>query len=375
MPAATADSSISPDSRVSRMTRTRGRAVPRSRSRWVAARARPRASSAVRNSPATPRTLSVPNSFRAKPAALTLAELRALARLLQAGLLAFLGPGVAREEASALELATQVGVGLEQRARDAVTQRAGLRGDAAAVHAGDDVHAVLVADGLQRLADRALQGGAREVGVERLAVDRVCPVARLEDHAGDRALALAGGGVGGAGGEVDRRLGDRLVGLLLGGQGGLGLLALLVGQVGQRVLALADDVDLEVGAGDLGPHARSGRLIVLLAGGSGLRAGSGLGCLALGLDAGLGSGSRDLVGDGLLGGRLRLGLGGRLSLSLGRGGLLSLSHRLGGRGGVVLDRRGGDLGRLVGLGLRRLLGSVDGRLFRLLRGFLVSGHG
>src|SRR4051794_36805153 len=347
MPAATADSSISPDSRVSRMTRTRGRAVPRSRSRWVAARARPRASSAVRNSPATPRTLSVPNSFRAKPAALTLAELRALARLLQAGLLAFLGPGVAREEASALELATQVGVGLEQRARDAVTQRAGLRGDAAAVHAGDDVHAVLVADGLQRLADRALQGGAREVGVERLAVDRVRPVARLEDHAGDRALALAGGGVGGACGEVDRRLGDRLVGLLLGGEGGLGLLALLVGQVGQRVLALADDVDLEVGAGDLGPDARSGRLLVLLvldAGGSGLGSrlgpGSGLGGLALGLDAGLGSGSRDLVGDGLLGGRLRLGLGGLLSLSVGRRGLLSLGRR-----GLLSLGRGGPLRR------------------------------
>src|SRR3954451_17880301 len=235
-PAATADSSISPDSRVSRMTRTRGRAVPRSRSPWVAARARARASSAVRNSPATPRTPSVPNSLRATRARLPLAELRALARLLQAGLLAFLRPGVAGEEASALELAAQVGIGLEQRARDAVAQRAGLGGHAAAVHAGDDVHAVLVADGLERLADRALEGGAWEVRVEGLAVDRVRAVARLEGHSGDRRLALAGGAVGRAGGEVDGGLGDRLVGELVLLVDGLGRRLVEVLFVGRALL-------------------------------------------------------------------------------------------------------------------------------------------
>src|SRR4051794_13262313 len=168
MPAARADSSIAPDSRVSRMTSTRGRAPPISR---VAAAPSASASSAVRTSPATPRTPSVPKSMRtawtrvrAAPQ-LALAELRPLAGLLQPGLLALLDARVAREEAAALELAAQVRIGLQQRARDAVAQRAGLGADAAAVDPDDDVHAVLVADGLQRLADVAAQRGAREVGV------------------------------------------------------------------------------------------------------------------------------------------------------------------------------------------------------------------
>src|SRR5437773_7979543 len=191
------------------MTSTRGRSTPRSRAPAVAARASARASSAVRNSPATPRTPSVPNSRRAK---LTLRELRPLAGLLEPRLLALLRSRVAREEAAALELAAQVGVGLEQRARDAVAQRARLGRDPAAVHPGDDVHAVLVADRLQRLADGALQRGAREEDVQRLAVDRVGAVARLEGHARDGRLALAGRAVARGRSEVDRGLRDGLVG-------------------------------------------------------------------------------------------------------------------------------------------------------------------
>src|SRR3954447_20840488 len=179
-PAATAASSISPDSRVSRMMSTRG-CPPRSA---AAARARLSARSAVSSSPATPRTPSGPNRRRVVMRVLALAELRALARLLEAGFLALLRTRVAREEAPALEFATEVGVGLEQRARDAVAQGAGLGAHAAAVHPGDDVHPVLVADRFERLADRALQRGAREEDIERLAVDRVRPVAGLEDHAG-----------------------------------------------------------------------------------------------------------------------------------------------------------------------------------------------
>src|SRR5439155_5415299 len=101
----------------------------------------------------------------------------------EAGLLALLHPRVAREEAAALELGPQVGIGLEQRPRDPVAQRAGLRGDAAAVHGGHDVHAGLVANGLQRLADRALQRVAREEDLERTAVDHVLAGARLERDA------------------------------------------------------------------------------------------------------------------------------------------------------------------------------------------------
>src|SRR5690242_4836777 len=164
MPPARAASSISPDSRVSRMTSTRGACA----ADWsVAARPSASASSAVSRSPATPRTPSVPKSFRAKAlGGLALAELRALARLLQSGLLALLDARVARQEAAALELAAQVGIGLEQRAADAVAQRAGLGRDPAAVHAGHDVHARLVADGLERLADVALQGRPREEHLE-----------------------------------------------------------------------------------------------------------------------------------------------------------------------------------------------------------------
>src|SRR5947199_502602 len=173
-PAASAASSISPDSRVSRMISTRGRSAGACS---VTVLPSPSARSAVRTSPATPRTPSVPNSLRAIAwsAALPLAELRPLARLLQAGLLALLDAGVARQEAAALELGAQVRVGFEQRPRDAVAQRAGLRADAAAVHARDDVHAVVVADRLQRLADRTLQGRAREELFEAAAVDAVLP--------------------------------------------------------------------------------------------------------------------------------------------------------------------------------------------------------
>src|SRR3954447_17164834 len=201
-PAAIAASSISPDSRVSRMTRTCGLRALRSSS--DAARPSASARSAVNSSPATPRTPSVPKSRRATSGASALGELRALARLLEPGLLALLDARVASQEAAALELATQVRVGFEQRAGDPVTQRAGLGAHPTAVQPGDHVHAVLVADGLERLADLALERVAREVVVELLAVDRVHAGARLEDHARDRGLALAGGGVAGAGGEVDR---------------------------------------------------------------------------------------------------------------------------------------------------------------------------
>src|SRR5437868_12559923 len=131
-PAATAASSISPDARVSRMTSTRGRSepLPAARARVVAARPSASVSSAVRNSPATPRTPSVPNSRRATEEKLALRELRPLAGLLEAGLLALLRACVTREEAAALELAAQVRVGLEQRTRDAVAQRAGQIGRA-----------------------------------------------------------------------------------------------------------------------------------------------------------------------------------------------------------------------------------------------------
>ena len=129
--------------RASRPTRAcRGspaRAAPSSPLCRTTARPSASASCAVMSTPARPRTPSVPKSLRPitpslrRARRLALGELRPLARLLQAGLLALLGARVARQEAAPLELAAQVRVGLEQRARDAVAQRAGLRRDAAAV--------------------------------------------------------------------------------------------------------------------------------------------------------------------------------------------------------------------------------------------------
>src|SRR4051794_12619004 len=276
---------------------------------------------------------------RSRPRALALGELRPLAGLLEAGLLALLDARVARQEAAALELAAQVRIGVEQRAADAVAQRARLRGDAAALHAGHDVHAVRVADRLERLADVALKGRAREEDVERAAVDRVPAGARQEDHAGDRRLALAGSAIARAGAQVDRDGGDRLVGDLVG-LAGRGVLVVIV--AGERVGPLLDDVDLEVGAGDLGLDARRLGLVVLVV-------------------------LVDLLRDRLRGGRRR---GGRR-----RGGRRRGGRRRGGglRGGLV-----GRRGERVALRALLVLGRLDRRLLggrRLLAGALVDGGG
>src|SRR6185436_17037438 len=226
-------------------------------------------------------------------------------------------------------------------------QRARLGGDAAAVHAGDDVHARLVADGLERLADRPLQRGAREEHVELAAVDRVRAGARDQDDAGDRGLALARRAVARAGGQVDRDRGDRLVGDLLGvaGRRLLGVLALAAQQ---RVGALLDDVDLDVDAGDLGLDARGlvdvVLLEVLVAVGRRGRVGGGGDRVAL---------RRGLVGRRLLGGWRVLGGGRGL---LGRRGFLGRRGLLG--GGLGSGCLGGG-GLLLGGGrclLRLFLG-------------------
>src|SRR6185503_6861220 len=96
-PAARADSSIGPDSRVSRRIRNWGRSAPLS---IAAALPRRVASSAVRKVPAGPRTPSVPKNLRSATAELlALRELRLLAGLLEAGLAPLLDPRVASEEA------------------------------------------------------------------------------------------------------------------------------------------------------------------------------------------------------------------------------------------------------------------------------------
>src|SRR5437660_2066599 len=133
-PRANASSRSTPDARVSRPTKTFDAPV-----HVAAARPRRSTSSGVRNSPTTPRTPSVPKYFLAMGAALALAELRRLARLVQAGLLALHHARVAREEAGALQRHAKLGVDLDERAGDAVAHRAGLAGRPAAVHADAQV--------------------------------------------------------------------------------------------------------------------------------------------------------------------------------------------------------------------------------------------
>ena len=81
---------------------------------------------------------------------LALAELRRLARLVQAGLLALDLARVAREEALALERHAQLGIRLDERTGDPVPDGPGLAADAAAVHAYAQVVAALGIGSLER---------------------------------------------------------------------------------------------------------------------------------------------------------------------------------------------------------------------------------
>src|SRR5258708_6209031 len=128
-----------------------------------------------------------------RSAASALAVLEALAGAGLPVLLALLLAGVAREEARALDRATLLGVERDERARDAVAHRLGLRGLAAARARGPDVELVLRFDELERLAEHHARGLALEVVVDRKPVDDDGAVAGLEPDARDGGLSLAGG--------------------------------------------------------------------------------------------------------------------------------------------------------------------------------------
>src|SRR5262249_34655862 len=123
---------------------------------------------------------------------LPLGPLRGLAGLFQAGLLALDGPRVAGEEALALERHAQLRVGVDERPRDAVPRRASLSARTAAVEADPHVVAPLGLRDLERGGHLRAVHLAREVVLERAPVDPPAAVARPQDHARDRGLALAG---------------------------------------------------------------------------------------------------------------------------------------------------------------------------------------
>src|SRR5215213_1799137 len=185
-PRAKASSSSTPEARVSRPMKTFPAPI-----QSAAARPSRSTNSGVTSSPTTPRTPSVPKYRLATRGTLTLAELRGLAGLVEAGLLALDLAGVAGEEALPLERHAQLGVDLDERARDTVPDGSGLAARAAAVDADAEVVLAVEAGGLQRgHRERPVQQ-TREVLLDRAAVDPRLPVAGAEDDARDRCLALA----------------------------------------------------------------------------------------------------------------------------------------------------------------------------------------
>src|SRR5690349_1478687 len=134
-------------------------------------------------------------ALKAELSALT--ELRRLAGLVQAGLLALHDAGVAGEEAFALQHGPQVRVRLDERAGDSVADSAGLAARPAAVHAHAQVVRALDAGDAQRRHHLRTVGHPREVVLEVPAVEPGRPVAGAQDHARDRGLALAGAAIGG----------------------------------------------------------------------------------------------------------------------------------------------------------------------------------
>src|SRR4051794_9998542 len=133
-PRANASSSSRPEARVSRPTKTFCAPI-----HVAAARPRRSTSSGVRNSPTTPRTPSVPKYLRGTRRDLPLAELRGLARLVQAGFLPLHDACIAGEEAGALQGHAELRVDLDERTGDPVAHRAGLARRAAAVQPDAEV--------------------------------------------------------------------------------------------------------------------------------------------------------------------------------------------------------------------------------------------
>src|SRR5205085_10162807 len=120
-----------------------------------------------------------------------LGKLGRFAGLVEAGLLALDDPGVALEEAGALERLAQVGIGLDERSGDPVARGPGLAARAAAVNAHANVERPLDACDLQRRERKLAVSETRKVVLYRPPVEPRGPVAGAQDHARNRGLALA----------------------------------------------------------------------------------------------------------------------------------------------------------------------------------------
>src|SRR5664279_627388 len=175
---------------------------------------------------ASPRTPSVPKrrGMGCRSGGLPLRELRGLASLLQARLLALDDAGVTSQEAGLLEgRAVVLAVDLVERASDRETQRTGLAGRPATGDLDDHVVAAQQVEHLERVVDELPVQLVGEVLLERAAVHQVGAGAGREPRTGDRLLAPANGRAGnaqeragGLGGLLDRGLGRETLHELLG---------------------------------------------------------------------------------------------------------------------------------------------------------------
>src|ERR1700736_2566462 len=125
-------------------------------------------------------------------AALALRELRGLAGLVEPGLFALDLACIARQIPLALQRHTQLRVGVDEGAGDAVPDRAGLTARTAAVDADAQVVRALGARRLQRGGSERAVRRARGALLEGRAVHPARAVARAQDHPRDGRLALAG---------------------------------------------------------------------------------------------------------------------------------------------------------------------------------------
>ena len=125
-------------------------------------------------------------------ACLSLGELGRTSRRFETVLLSFLPSRVSREETGLLEKGTVAVVREEKRAGNAVTDRAGLAGDAAAVHVRHDVELANRVRNAEGLVDDELQGLETEVIVNVAVVDGDLAGTGIQSDAGNGALSSAG---------------------------------------------------------------------------------------------------------------------------------------------------------------------------------------
>src|SRR2546428_1276521 len=131
-------------------------------------------------------------AIAAKCPPLPFAELEAFPRSRHAVLLTFFRAGVSRQQPLSLERLAQLAVVLDQRARDAETDGAGLARNAAAGDRRQNIEFVRRFGEDQRGSNLGAESFGGEERFERSAVDADGPGAGPEKNAGRRCLATAG---------------------------------------------------------------------------------------------------------------------------------------------------------------------------------------